>query len=73
MRNTQNWAQRLAGEISDGPDGPTITCKFHNSKFKLETGEATQWTTGVMGMENAMIGNIMGKVCAHLVNARNTS
>jgi nitrite reductase/ring-hydroxylating ferredoxin subunit len=50
------------GEIADGPDGPTITCKFHNSKFKLATGEATQWTTGVMGMENAMIGNIMGKV-----------
>ena len=51
-----------AGEITDEAGGPCITCKFHNSKFSLETGKAVQWTTGVMGVENAFIGNIMGKV-----------
>ena len=53
------------GEITDEAGGPCITCKFHNSKFNLETGKAVQWTTGVMGVENAFIGNIMGKVRAH--------
>jgi nitrite reductase/ring-hydroxylating ferredoxin subunit len=31
------------GEITDGNGGPCITCKFHNSKFKLENGEAVEW------------------------------
>ena len=39
------------GAITDEAGGPCITCKFHNSKFKLETGEATEWVSGVMGIK----------------------
>lgn len=39
------------GDITDEAGGPCITCKFHNSKFKLETGEATEWVSGVMGIK----------------------
>ena len=38
-------------DITDEAGGPCITCKFHNSKFKLETGEATEWVSGVMGIK----------------------
>ncbi len=56
------------GEITDEAGGPCITCKFHNSKFDLKTGKAVKWTTGVMGVENAFIGNIMGKVSIKIKN-----
>ena len=59
-----------AGEITDEAGGPCITCKFHNSKFDLKTGKAVKWTTGVMGVENAFIGNIMGKVSTEIKKYR---
>ncbi|KAJ1495897.1 Rieske [2Fe-2S] iron-sulfur domain-containing protein [Baffinella frigidus] len=52
-----------SGEISDDGSGPCITCKFHNSKFKLADGKATEWTEGVMGIPGTkMLGTISGMI-----------
>lgn len=52
------------GEIEVGDNGvPTITCKFHNSKFQLNDGTCTEWCTGVLGIKNTgFFGDIMSNV-----------
>ena len=31
-------------------ESPILTCKFHNSQFRLEDGQCVNWCTGVMGI-----------------------
>ena len=51
------------GKIEAGSDGvPVITCSFHNSCFKMDSGECTKWVTGALGQENGLIAGIMEKV-----------
>jgi len=50
------------GKIDDGPNGPEITCNFHNSKFDMKTGMCTKWVTGALGFENDLIAGVMGNV-----------
>lgn len=51
------------GKIEAGPDGvPVITCNFHNSCFKMDSGKCTKWVTGALGQENGLIAGLMGKV-----------
>jgi len=51
------------GKINpNGPGGaPEITCSFHNSCFSMKTGKCSKWVTGVLGLENELIGGIMSK------------
>jgi nitrite reductase/ring-hydroxylating ferredoxin subunit len=52
------------GKINpNGPGGaPEITCNFHNSCFNMKTGKCNKWVSGVLGLENQLIGGIMSKV-----------
>ena len=52
------------GEIGTGTNGqPTITCKFHNSKFQLEDGKCVSWCQGVMGLPGTgFLAGAMGKM-----------
>lgn len=51
------------GKIEAGADGvPVLTCNFHNSCFKMNSGECTKWVTGALGVENGFVSGIMGKV-----------
>ena len=38
------------GAINSTPNGPTITCNFHNSVFSLEDGSCKQWCSSVLGI-----------------------
>lgn len=51
------------GKIEAGSDGvPVITCNFHNSCFKMDSGKCTKWVTGALGQENGLIAGFMSKV-----------
>lgn len=51
------------GKIEAGEDGvPVITCNFHNSCFKMDSGTCTKWVTGALGQENGLIAGFMSKV-----------
>mmetsp|Transcript_51535 Transcript_51535/g.122568 ORF Transcript_51535/g.122568 Transcript_51535/m.122568 type:complete len:185 (+) Transcript_51535:84-638(+) len=50
------------GKIEDSADGPILTCNFHNSCFKMKTGECTKWVTGAMGFQNEFVAGLMGGV-----------
>lgn len=39
------------GNIAVEGGEPTITCKFHNSKFELATGKCTAWSESVFGIK----------------------
>jgi len=42
---------RFKGNIAVEGGEPTITCKFHNSKFELSTGKCTAWSESVFGIK----------------------
>lgn len=51
------------GKIDAGADGvPIITCNFHNSCFRMDSGKCTKWVTGALGVENGLLSGIMGNV-----------
>lgn len=50
------------GKISNEDGTPTITCRFHNSCFELESGKCTRWVTGALGIQSGFVSKIMGKV-----------
>lgn len=50
------------GKIESGPDGPTLTCNFHNSEFNMNTGVCTRWVTGALGFENDFVAGFMSNV-----------
>eukprot|EP00928_Gymnodinium_smaydae_P020627 TRINITY_DN17977_c0_g1_i1.p1 TRINITY_DN17977_c0_g1~~TRINITY_DN17977_c0_g1_i1.p1 ORF type:complete len:233 (+),score=20.09 TRINITY_DN17977_c0_g1_i1:42-701(+) len=45
--------------ISQGSDGPEITCNFHNSCWKMRSGECTKWVTGALGFQNGLVAGVM--------------
>mmetsp|Transcript_83143 Transcript_83143/g.174056 ORF Transcript_83143/g.174056 Transcript_83143/m.174056 type:complete len:197 (+) Transcript_83143:194-784(+) len=47
------------GRIEKGEDGPTITCNFHNTCFKMKDGKCTKWVTGAVGFESDLVGGVM--------------
>mmetsp|Transcript_96483 Transcript_96483/g.171540 ORF Transcript_96483/g.171540 Transcript_96483/m.171540 type:complete len:186 (-) Transcript_96483:43-600(-) len=58
------------GKIEDGPDGPALTCNFHNSQFNMKTGFCTRWVTGALGFENDFVAGIMGNVGSGKANVQ---
>mmetsp|Transcript_2767 Transcript_2767/g.4707 ORF Transcript_2767/g.4707 Transcript_2767/m.4707 type:complete len:175 (+) Transcript_2767:33-557(+) len=50
------------GKIENGPDGPVLTCNFHNSQFGMKDGVCTRWVTGALGFENDFIAGVMSNV-----------
>ncbi|CAE7818959.1 unnamed protein product [Symbiodinium sp. CCMP2592] len=50
------------GKIENGPDGPKLTCNFHNSQFNMKDGLCTRWVTGALGFENDFIAGVMSNV-----------
>lgn len=41
----------------EGPD-PILRCRIHNTRFNMRTGQCVKWVTGVLGYDNAMVGNV---------------
>eukprot|EP00933_Yihiella_yeosuensis_P030628 TRINITY_DN24242_c0_g1_i1.p1 TRINITY_DN24242_c0_g1~~TRINITY_DN24242_c0_g1_i1.p1 ORF type:complete len:178 (+),score=41.91 TRINITY_DN24242_c0_g1_i1:87-620(+) len=58
------------GKIEDGPDGPRLSCNFHNSQFDMKTGVCTRWVTGALGMDNDFIGGLMSNVGGQKANVQ---
>jgi len=50
------------GKVERGDDGPRYVCSFHNSCWKMKTGECTRWVTGALGVENEFISGVMGSI-----------
>mmetsp|Transcript_4742 Transcript_4742/g.17223 ORF Transcript_4742/g.17223 Transcript_4742/m.17223 type:complete len:95 (+) Transcript_4742:273-557(+) len=52
-----------SGKITDDGQGPVITCKFHQSKFNLKTGECAAWSQSFLGIPGTgIIGGVVGNV-----------
>mmetsp|Transcript_15142 Transcript_15142/g.42978 ORF Transcript_15142/g.42978 Transcript_15142/m.42978 type:complete len:179 (+) Transcript_15142:72-608(+) len=51
-----------AGKIEAGPDGPTLTCRLHNSSFNMKSGKCVKWVTGALGFESSVVGGLVGKL-----------
>eukprot|EP01041_Mallomonas_annulata_P007939 gene7939-16265_t len=50
------------GAITETPEGPTITCNFHNSAFSLSNGECKQWCQAVLGIPGTgFLAGVSGK------------
>ena len=45
----------------EGPD-PILRCRIHNSRFNMRTGQCVKWVTGVVGYDNALVGNLAARV-----------
>lgn len=41
----------------EGPD-PILRCRIHNTRFNMRTGQCVKWVTGVLGYDNAIVGNV---------------
>ena len=58
------------GKIENGPDGPTLTCNFHNSEFNMKSGVCTKWVTGALGFQNDFISGVMSNVGSEKQNVQ---
>mmetsp|Transcript_40637 Transcript_40637/g.63835 ORF Transcript_40637/g.63835 Transcript_40637/m.63835 type:complete len:172 (-) Transcript_40637:202-717(-) len=58
------------GKIANGPDGPTLTCNFHNSEFNMKSGVCTKWVTGALGFQNDFISGVMSNVGSEKKNVQ---
>ena len=45
----------------EGPD-PILRCRIHNTRFNMRTGQCVKWVTGVLGYDNALVGNVASKI-----------
>ena len=41
----------------EGPD-PILRCRIHNTCFNMRMGQCIKWVTGVLGYDNAILGNV---------------